>query len=87
MPRFGTAAGLQPNGREAFAERRLSDRPVLAMVVHSFSAEQAGFSDFAVFAELLGASPQIDAIARARDLASVELWLGWVAGEPRFLEA
>lgn len=55
------------------------------MVVHSFSDQQVGFPDYVAFAQELGAEPAVGSMSRARDLGGVELWLGWVAGEPRYL--
>lgn len=51
-----------------------------AMVVHSFSADDAGFEDYAVFAALLGATGGAGALERAPGLPRPELWLGWAKG-------
>ena len=46
------------------------------MLVHSFSAERAGFEEFASFSNLMGAEVAIGEIARAR--VNQRLYLGWV---------
>ncbi len=48
------------------------------MIVHSFDTEKTGGEDYTRFATLLGAVPEPDRITRARNLGTIELWLGWV---------
>lgn len=71
----------------AVIEARRFNAARALMIVHSFSGEQAGFSDYSVFAKMLGASPGVGVISQAHGCDGTQLWLGWVAGEPRFLEA
>jgi hypothetical protein len=55
------------------------------MLVHSFSASSAWFEDYASFARLLGAEAEVDAVAHAGRRDGIDLYLGWVKGEDKFL--
>lgn len=57
------------------------------MLVHSFSPARTWFEDFVAFAGLYGQAPGPGQIAQVADLAGVSLSLGWVTGDPVFLEA
>lgn len=57
------------------------------MLVHAFTDDEKGFGDFTAFAKALGAASTRGQIARAHPCGDVELWLGWVDGERRYLEA
>jgi uncharacterized protein DUF6946 len=56
------------------------------MVVHSFSPADAWFDDYALFARELGVEVAVDKIVRVGERRSVELYVGWVKGEPAYLE-
>ena len=61
------------------AKRFLAKNAVL--VVHSFSAQQDGFSDFRAFARQFGASVSNPGeLAPAGTVSDVELFLGWAQG-------
>ncbi len=60
--------------------RRFGARHAL-MLVHSFSAENAWFEDYAAFARTLGGEPVAGAATHARVVGGLQLHLGWVTGE------
>jgi hypothetical protein len=64
--------------------KRFTARHAL-MLVHSFSQEDVGLSDFRAFAGALGGEAQAEAVTRVGERAGVELHLGWVRGEPQYL--
>jgi hypothetical protein len=53
------------------------------MIVRSFSANAEGYDDYAAFARELGATPEVARVSRGRDVGELELWTGWVPGEPQ----
>lgn len=55
---------------------------VAAMVVHSWAPASEGFDDYAAFCELIGVEPGVGRIGYS---ASADLWVGWAAGDPRYL--
>lgn len=55
----------------------------VVMLVHSWGGSGEGFQDFHAFASVLGVEADIGGIGFSRDSA---VWLGWVAGDPRYLE-
>jgi Domain of unknown function (DUF6946)/HD domain len=57
------------------------------MLVHSFSASDAWFGDFAAFASLYGVSAAKASTLRAQQLDDVALHLGWVSDTPHPLAA
>lgn len=57
------------------------------MLVHSFSQEHVWFDDFSRFAEALGVPAQKDRILLAPGNHARPLYIGWVTGHPRWLEA
>lgn len=57
------------------------------MVVHAFGEDQGGLSDFQRFASMLGVEARRVQLARATTTSPVPIWIGWVDGEGRFLEA
>lgn len=56
------------------------------MLVHSFSQSNEHLKDYAKFASLFGVSANPDAIYFAKNIGGVDLYLGWVKGEQRYLE-
>ena len=61
------------------AKRFLAKNAILA--VHSFSAQQDGFSDFQAFARQFGASVSNPGeLVHAGTVSDVELFLGWAQG-------
>ena len=55
------------------------------MLVHSFSQSHQWFEDFAVFAHLLGIEPKRGAVHSAGTRGGLELHIGWVCGNPEYL--
>jgi hypothetical protein len=55
------------------------------MLVHSFSQTGAWFDDYQSFAALLRVAVEPDTIACVGERAGVDLYLGWVTGEPEWL--
>jgi hypothetical protein len=58
-----------------------------AMVVHSFSPDHAWFSDFAAFCDIFGIAAEVGMLHRVTERLPVPLYLGWAAGDARFLSA
>lgn len=56
------------------------------MLVHSFSQTREWLDDYRAFASLLGVSAEHDAITHVGTRGGVELYLGWVTGDARWLE-
>ncbi len=54
------------------------------MVVHSFSDDLGGFSDFVRFASMLGVDAQRRELVRAPTESAVPIWLGWADGQRRY---
>lgn len=57
------------------------------MLVHSFSPTNRWFDDFAEFCALFELTAAIDTIASTTTVSGIELHLGWVHGDERYLEA
>ncbi|MBF0096949.1 MAG: hypothetical protein HQM04_00605 [Magnetococcales bacterium] len=57
------------------------------MLVHSFSEHREGFEDFVRFAKLFGLNAQTDTVCGSVRLGNVQLHLGWVCGDIRWLQA
>jgi len=57
------------------------------MLVHSFSATNMWFEDFAAFVGLFGVSATVDKLATVTTGSGMPLHLGWVHGDERFLDA
>lgn len=56
------------------------------MLVHSFSQERAGFSDYAAFARLFGIDAREGVVQRLGSASAVPLFGVWVVGDPAYLE-
>jgi hypothetical protein len=56
------------------------------MLVHSFSRSDSWFDDYKCFVDRMGAPAQIGRIVSVGARAGVELYLGWVRGDTRYLE-
>jgi hypothetical protein len=56
------------------------------MVVHAFGDDRGGFTDYERFAKVIGALPERGRMVPARSTGEISLWLGWIDGEPRYLE-
>lgn len=66
------------------AKRYFAKRAV--MLVHSFSPEKAWFDDYARFAALLGVNARSDSVQAGGIRGGIELYVGWVCGDPAFLK-
>jgi hypothetical protein len=68
--------------------RRFGARRAM-LLVHSFSQEHLWFNDYAAFAEALGVSQvRVGEVLAARELpGGMDLYVGWVCGNPSFLSA
>ncbi|MDP2896980.1 MAG: hypothetical protein Q8Q12_10555 [bacterium] len=64
--------------------RELGARSAL-MLVHSFSPQNEHFDDYGAFAALYGIEAHPDALYFAKELGGVNLYLGWVKGDSRYL--
>lgn len=70
----------------ALIEAKRFTAPHALMLVHSFSDEDIGFSDYEAFAKTLGAATvELDAIVAVGEREGITLSLGWVRGEPWYL--
>jgi len=56
------------------------------MLVHSFSQSNEGFNDYSQFLALFGANAEPDSLVFAKKINGMDLYLGWVKGEKRYLE-
>ncbi|MBF0185959.1 MAG: hypothetical protein HQM06_16440 [Magnetococcales bacterium] len=57
------------------------------MIVHSFSQQHEWFEDFARFTELFGMNSQPGVMTPPIRRANLQLYLGWVRGDARWLKA
>ena len=57
------------------------------LVVHSFSQERTGWSDFQAFTRLFGVEAEEGVVQRLGSGSSVPLFGVWVVGNPKFLES
>jgi hypothetical protein len=55
---------------------------IAMMLVHSWGPRLDGFVDFEAFGELLGVDPQPGSVHFSQ---KADLWIGWVAGDPKYL--
>jgi hypothetical protein len=67
----------------AIIEARKFDAGNALMLVHSFSQNSEGFSDYCQFLELYGLKGEIDSIVFAKNVKNVNLYLGWVKEKQR----
>jgi len=56
------------------------------MIVHSFSAADAGSADYKAFAELLGVEAGIGEMAFVGENHGIRLHIGWARGDSKFLD-
>lgn len=55
------------------------------MLVHSFSHEDMWFDDYQNFLALFGVAGRLDSVVFAKKIQRVNLYLGWVRGDKRYL--
>lgn len=56
------------------------------MLVHSFSQTDEWFENYALFAALFGIDAKVDRIHSAGKIGDIQLYLGWVKGDAKYLE-
>jgi len=56
------------------------------MLVHSFSQEHKWFDDYAAFVRLFGQETEPNSLVYVGNKNNIALFLGWVTGEPVYLE-
>jgi hypothetical protein len=57
------------------------------LLIHSFSQERTGWSDYQAFTRLFGVEAEIGTVQRLGSNTSIPLFGAWVAGNPAFLTA
>lgn len=57
------------------------------LIVHSFSQERAGWSDYQAFTRLFGVEAAVGSVQRLGNASSVPLFGVWVLGNPLFLQS
>lgn len=57
------------------------------LLIHSFSQERIGWSDYQAFTRLFGTEAEVGCVQRLGATASVPLFGVWVVGNPQFLES
>jgi len=57
------------------------------LLVHSFSQERVGWSDYQAFTHLFGVEAALGSVQRLGDASSVPLFGVWVVGNPSFLKS
>jgi len=60
--------------------------PHALMLVHSFSQSNEWFDDYAAFVGLFGEQTDPNSLVYVGERKNVDLYLGWVTGEPEYLE-
>ena len=60
--------------------------PMAILLIHSFSAADAGYHDFAAFLRLFGAEAAPGSVVPVKTLSGMRLHAGWVRGNPVYLE-
>lgn len=56
------------------------------MLVHSFSQADEWFENYGLFAALFGIDAKINRVHSASKIGDIQLYLGWVKGDPKYLE-
>jgi len=69
----------------ALIEAKKFNAPNALMLVHSFSHEDEWFDDYQSFLALLGVTGKLDSVVLAKNIHGVNLYLGWVRGDKRYL--
>lgn len=57
------------------------------LLIHSFSEEHAGWSDYVAFADLFGIRAVHGSIQRLRSTANIPLYSAWITGDCSFLKS
>jgi len=69
----------------AIIEARRFNAPYAVMLVHSFSLQGSWFDEYAEFVALYGQEIVKDKLFHLASLRGVELYSGWVIGNPKYL--
>ena len=69
----------------AIIEARRFHASTAVMLVYSFSQEHKWFPEFSEFAETMSMSAELNTIHGCGNRSGVNLYLGWVAGNPEYL--
>lgn len=69
----------------ALIEARRFGAQHAVMLVHSFSQSHQWLEDYTAFAALLGAKATVNQVVSVGQRGGVELHLGWVCGDPKYL--
>jgi Domain of unknown function (DUF6946) len=56
------------------------------MLVHSFSQKDEWFEDYASIAAMFGIKAEINSSHSAGKIGDIQLYLGWVKGDAKYLE-
>jgi len=70
----------------AIIEAKRFGAPHAVMLVHSFSQTHLWFEDYSAFASLLGTEVEVDRIVAVGQKGGVQLYLGWVCGNEKYLK-
>jgi hypothetical protein len=69
----------------AIIEAKRFHASTAVMLVHSFSEEHKWFPEFGEFAKAVGASAELNSIHSCGSRSGVNLFIGWVVGNPEYL--
>jgi hypothetical protein len=69
----------------AIIEAKRFHASTAVMLVHSFSEEHKWFPKFGEFAKAVGASAELNSIHSCGSRSGVNLFIGWVVGNPEYL--
>jgi hypothetical protein len=69
----------------ALIEAEKFNAPNALMLVHSFSSEDEWFDDYQRFLTMFGAIGRPNSVVLAKNIHGVNLYLGWVRGNKRYL--
>lgn len=86
-PPPGTRYQLLHRTASALIEAQRFHASAAVLLVHSFSPSGMWYADYAAFAALLGVDSAPGAVVDTSERGGVRLFLGWVRGDQRFLEA
>ena len=70
----------------AILEAKKFNAPNALMLVHSFSQKDEWFEDYTSFLALFGINAKMNRIHSASKIGDIQLYLGWVKGDPKCLE-
>jgi hypothetical protein len=57
------------------------------LVIHSFSQERTGWTDYQAFTSLFGVEAELGSVQRLGGASKIPLFGVWVVGNPRFLQS